>query len=219
MSNKKISSYATPVYSIEQQWELVAKFRDLLIRSAEEYPEAEHVQVQALPLMTLDTAQVGIPFRLENDIFGDPSPTLAKLELDWQSWNRRHDCTGFMDRNPNHRSPLEALNACFYNCLVPPPELLLAIRHVSSSYFDAAGTVTLEEAFFGKTKRKVGNYSARVHSEESEDARMRLMDIYFPEILNRSERAQEIVKWLRLDISPETLERMVNKTRAKKKAK
>ena len=43
----------------------------------------------------------------------------------------------------------------------PPPELLIMITKCFNLYFEAEGALSLEEVFFGRPKKRAGNYSAR----------------------------------------------------------
>jgi len=49
--------------------------------------------------------------------------------------------------------------------LYPPPEILRAMVEAFDTYFAAKGQLSLEEVFFGKTKKGIGNYAARRNSE------------------------------------------------------
>lgn len=43
----------------------------------------------------------------------------------------------------------------------PPPELLLAMCAMFHLYMEAGGNVSLEEAFFGRPKQRLGSYASR----------------------------------------------------------
>lgn len=48
---------------------------------------------------------------------------------------------------------------------IPPPEILLTISDMFKTYFASDGALSLEDVFFGKVKRGVGNYAARKDSD------------------------------------------------------
>lgn len=82
------------------------------------------------------------------------------LEDSWQSlpiakkWPR--DKTRFSDYVlPSVASWLENIDD------YPPPELLIAVAELFQEYMNGAGSLTLEEVFFGKPRQAKGTYAAR----------------------------------------------------------
>lgn len=57
--------------------------------------------------------------------------------------------------------PLRVLFRCVSYGRYPPPELLMAMRRAFDEYLAGGGNLTLEEAFFGKSQRRAGNYAQR----------------------------------------------------------
>lgn len=57
--------------------------------------------------------------------------------------------------------PIEALSHWLEIPRYPPIEVLMAISDAFDIYMDASGALTLEDVFFGPTKKGVGNYAAR----------------------------------------------------------
>jgi hypothetical protein len=68
--------------------------------------------------------------------------------------------------NPNFDSPFDVLSAFLVTGEYPPPEILIVISKIYQSYMDGEGSISLEEAFFGKPKKGVGTYSARRANRE-----------------------------------------------------
>lgn len=58
---------------------------------------------------------------------------------------------------------------------VPPAEVIICIAYAFELYFEAAGSLTLEEVFFGKVKRGAGNYAKRLAKTED---RYSIFDYY-----------------------------------------
>lgn len=69
------------------------------------------------------------------------------------------------DVSGNH--PIECLNYWLEIPRYPPLEVLLAISEAFDIYMAAGGALTLEDVFFGPTKKGVGNYSARKSREDT----------------------------------------------------
>ncbi|HEX6558066.1 MAG TPA: hypothetical protein VF021_01345 [Longimicrobiales bacterium] len=85
------------------------------------------------------------------------------LESDWQGLDIAHN--PYLPRDddtllagyvlPSIESWLEEFDT------YPPPEMLLALCELFRRYMNAAGALTLEEAFFGKPVQRQGSYAAR----------------------------------------------------------
>lgn len=88
--------------------------------------------------------------------------TLNRLEESWQLLQddygepvRRDFDEEFAD------SPLQAFLYLVDEGFYPPPEVLLSIRHCFRHYMICSGDIELEDVFFSKRKKRVGNYAAR----------------------------------------------------------
>ena len=85
-----------------------------------------------------------------------------------ESWNAlEYD---FLDnRGAKLRStastPFAALFYYFEMGFYPPPELAFALSDVFNNYTASAGKIKLENAFFGPTRKRAGNFAAREHSK------------------------------------------------------
>jgi hypothetical protein len=193
MVARKFEPERRPILSIEQQWKLVDAFRDGLILSADALPPEK----EAKRVGDVDQAEVGVP-----------SQALANLEHTWRSIDRARYLPLFADRTSKSkiaRTPLEAMGVYAVYGLYPPPELMLAVRNASMSYMDAKGSVTLEESFFGRPKRKAGNYSARSASSGIEfEWAMRIM-FESKDAGGDLKAAEQIVEEDQLSIDPESL--------------
>ncbi|NVJ62194.1 MAG: hypothetical protein HWE27_17540 [Gammaproteobacteria bacterium] len=105
-------------------------------------------------------------------------------------------------------SPFDAfmymVGAGFY----PTPEVLLAIHECFETYINMEGKVSLEDVFFGKKERGIGNYSAR-------EARARILShldfcinlnhLSLKEKKSQYLLAEEVIELFKLDTDPETL--------------
>jgi hypothetical protein len=58
-------------------------------------------------------------------------------------------------------SPIDMFIGEIYEGRIPSPEFLAMVANCFSLYYKAQGELTLEEVFFGKPKKRSGNYSAR----------------------------------------------------------
>lgn len=65
---------------------------------------------------------------------------------------------------PTACTPIEALSYLIGMGFYPPPELLLAIADCIDTYMANGGSMTLEEAFFGRPKKSAGNHAKRSES-------------------------------------------------------
>lgn len=94
-------------------------------------------------------------------------PVLESLELRWRELEHR-----FSDSDKREDLPTTSdhpLSALFYFVemgFYPPPELLLALLDAWEIYIAGSGEISLDEAFFGPTKRRAGNYARRVASRD-----------------------------------------------------
>lgn len=94
--------------------------------------------------------------------------------------------------------------------MYPRPEVMLALSDCFQFYYDSAGKVDLEQVFFGKLKRGVGNEAAKIRSN---DKYIKLaIALYFNED-NRSKKelAEDVINELGLSDSPESLIRQYNR--------
>jgi hypothetical protein len=89
------------------------------------------------------------------------------LEHEWSLISDDEDSPSKNQRKPrdtfvaNTNNPVEVLSTYLDIGTYPPPEVLLAISDCFTLYFQFHGEIELEEAFFGKPKRRGGNYAAR----------------------------------------------------------
>ena len=67
----------------------------------------------------------------------------------------------YRDDIKKYRNPLEALYESFDWCFYPPPELIAVINQMYQTYLNLEGKVSLDEIFFGASKKGIGNYSAQ----------------------------------------------------------
>ncbi len=92
-------------------------------------------------------------------------PPFENLERTW-----RESCKGlpsdYVEMLEHHNStPVEELLDYFESGINPPPEILISIAECFEFYFACEGKVTLEEIFFDKPRKGVGNYAAAKSNE------------------------------------------------------
>lgn len=86
---------------------------------------------------------------------------LESLEDEWQMLSAHFGLDKRENLENTASTPLEALDFFLDICTYPPPELLMVIVAQFKTYMMHGGRQTLEEVFFGKEKKGVGNYAAR----------------------------------------------------------
>lgn len=89
-------------------------------------------------------------------------PVLDGLESSWEVLDSVYD--GVVKRADDERVSSTPLSAFFYYVdmgFYPPPEILLALNESYRNYMNAGGNLSLEDVFFGRPKRKAGNYARR----------------------------------------------------------
>lgn len=103
----------------------------------------------------------------------DPEDTFGDLEQDWQ-------CL-ISNRNNKYPDSICIEDEFYDNCLTtivgmirmgeyPPPELMVTLVETYDMYIEKHGSVSLEEAFFGKPKRNSGTFSAREFKQKKFDS-------------------------------------------------
>jgi hypothetical protein len=99
-------------------------------------------------------------------------PWKESVEELWEevSYSQKDDLIGISREDCRGNSPLEALFSDSEIPRYPPMEVIIAIQEAFSVYMCAGGKLTLEEVFFGKLKKGVGNYSARTKLLKSYEA-------------------------------------------------
>jgi hypothetical protein len=95
-------------------------------------------------------------------------PWRSSAEELWEfvSHFQNDELFGFERESEHGDNPLSSLNDCIEVPRYPPFEVIVAIAEAFNIYIAAQGKLTLEDAFFGPTKRGVGNYAARAFSDE-----------------------------------------------------
>lgn len=105
----------------------------------------------------------------ESNYPAPPSMAEAMQTLE-QQWHEIDDLShdGFNWREsendiPNHRNltPVHAFLDTVIRGRYPTPEIMFSIAKAFELYFIAAGELTLEEVFFGKPRRRSGNFASR----------------------------------------------------------
>lgn len=124
-----------------------------------------------LPLSLMEQwQQVERWHRVLEDERVDDYPVLASFNVAWDELNSLYEYNGesVIERGGDLRrvsgSPFSTLFYFVDMGFYPPPELLLSLQDAWNRYIAAMGVMSLEEAFFGQTKKGLGNYAARKRS-------------------------------------------------------
>lgn len=144
-------------------------------------------------------------------------PVLDGLEQSWQLLEQDYnfEFENLVDRkNRNAETPLKEFLYCIDMGFYPPPEVLLAIVDIFEHYLRSEGNLSLEDVFFGKTEKGIGNYAARKSRNDV------LFYLGFCISLNHEgksqlEIAEEVVNHLKLKDEPESLLRQYRRFKKK----
>lgn len=92
---------------------------------------------------------------------------VGRLEQAWRQATMNEKRRGLVKRGALGRAghPLSVLLSHAKFGAFAPPEILLYVSECFEKYLHGAGTISLEEVFFGKPKNKTGNYAGRQASE------------------------------------------------------
>jgi len=188
---------AAPDPAVSWQWDAVEFWRRVLEENAKKpLPDAadahwsEHDTRDGSETQNLALAKLAKAWTLfENDLpprLRSPGPNVGKF-------------------------PLVALFTYLDRGNAPPLQLLLGLMESFDHYLDAKGTLTLEEAFFGKPRRNAGNFAAR--SAASQRPLMWAMEIAVRAADGATdiEAAEGLVKDRGLEIDPESVLRSARK--------
>ena len=89
-------------------------------------------------------------------------PVIASLAQAWAVLDEHYgDLIKRADAERVATTPAEALFFYIEMGFYPPPEILLAVADAYGAYIQGGGSVTLEEMFFGKPRRKGGPLARR----------------------------------------------------------
>lgn len=117
--------------------------------------------------------------------------TVKVFEDMWEE--QRSPFFSWWDKSTDNSSiaehPLAALAYCLEAGVYPPPSVLLQIADIYKGYVHKQGEISLEDAFFGKPIKGMGNYAAR--KAKSSDVTMLHMAIQL-ETLTTDEKKTEI---------------------------
>lgn len=150
--------------------------------------------------------------------------TIEELEEMWEEqrssffswWSNSEESA------PIAEHPLAALAYCLEAGVYPPPYVLLQIAETYKDYIHRQGEASLEDAFFGKPVKGMGNYAAR--KAKNRDVSMLHMMVQMEELtIDASKRrtkieiAEEYLDKKRSDEDPEHLLRKLRRLRQKMK--
>jgi len=102
-------------------------------------------------------------------------------------------------------APLNLLFHCIDVGLYPPPEVLLALHQCWRDYLDGAGKVTLETAFIGRPRQRVGSFAARSARSSALYKVKREFALLLGAGLSRAKAAEHLHRSGATKVEPETL--------------
>jgi hypothetical protein len=116
----------------------------------------------------------------------------------------------------SHWHPVQEFLQLMEVGVYPPPALLRALARGFSSYLDSGGDLSLEEAFFGKPKRRSGNFAARAALDQRHwgMAAIVIADAMV-EGIPRIKAAERYVEQQGLNVDPETLVKLARRFNAR----
>tara|TARA_B100001059_G_scaffold233135_1_gene272543 strand:- start:979 stop:1464 length:486 start_codon:yes stop_codon:yes gene_type:complete len=148
--------------------------------------------------------------------------TLEELEDMWEEQRSSHFSwwDNSEDRAPIAEHPLAALAYCLEAGVYPPPSVLIQIAETYKGYIHKQGEISLEDAFFGKPVKGIGNYAAK--KAKFRDATMLHMMVQLETLTvdankrrSQIEIAEEYLDKKRSDEDPEHLLRKLRRLRQK----
>lgn len=87
--------------------------------------------------------------------------SIRSLHEQWKTSLPSCEAESLAEKQFQFGSPIDIFIYDVYNGRIPSPDLLALVANCFSLYYKAQGELTLEEVFFGKPKKRSGNYSAR----------------------------------------------------------
>jgi hypothetical protein len=87
--------------------------------------------------------------------------SIKSLKDKWESIFERYDIEKQYYNHYRFGNPIDYFVSNIYQGRYPPPEIVTMIAHCFTLYFKAEGKLSLEEVFFGKPKKRAGNYASR----------------------------------------------------------
>lgn len=133
-------------------------------------------------------------------------PALSSLEEIWQLIDNESDIPFTREEIKDiSGNPLGSISYIIEMGYYPPPELLLCLSECFNVYLSGGGSLELEEIFFGKPKKGLGNHAARFKKDLSMlDFKLRL------EAKNNPDKTQiqiavDYISENNLEIDPESL--------------
>ena len=162
--------------------------------------------------------------QLRDEMIED-SDSIESLEPAWEELNEFYgEIFERFDGEANFQSPVEEFIYRISSGFYPRPELMVAVASCFERYFSKEGKIELEEAFFGKNTKRIGNYSAL--SSSHPDLKLlerKLRGSRSPyskkngiKALTLNEAAELVINELKLDIDPESLLRKYRRYRDEK---
>lgn len=129
-----------------------------------------------------------------------------RLEEGWKLLEEHYPQETF--QNNMHESfadkPLEGLAVSIMTGYYPSPDLLFLILEKYLTYHGNAGSISLEEVFYGKPKKGVGNYAAR-HTKDKEYLKYYLYLTATSSNKSLLEKTEDYINDNNLNIEPESL--------------
>jgi hypothetical protein len=139
-------------------------------------------------------------------------PAYIGLEKEWKVLGEYNDKLFDRDKN-NAATPLDDFLYTSELGFYPKPEVLMCLANCFERYFNMKGEESLEDIFFGKTQRGIGNQAAkksRLDAIQTLDFRimtqqLQLENSGLQEKKSELELAEEVIEMMKLSIDPESL--------------
>lgn len=137
---------------------------------------------------------------------------MGMFEAEWQQMSQHY--AGIVDREQLEEwgdHPISALFNLVDDGLFPPPELLLTMTEMFTAYMAGRGKLSLEEAFFGPTKRKAGNFAQRFAIQGDRFMwGLKLLQLMRQGGYSKGRAAEILAEQLGGNVEPETIARVAN---------
>jgi|TARA_R110000772_G_scaffold20462_1_gene56625 hypothetical protein len=185
------------------------------------FGEKINAYIQQREVKKLPINSWGYVNQLRDEMIED-AESITSLEPAWELLEELYD--GIFERfedEPSFKLPVEEFIFHISNGFYPRPELLVAVASCFQSYFSKKGEIELEEVFFGKNRKRIGNHSARKsHHPDLILLENLLRQSKSPHSqkngikpLTLDEAAEKVINELKLDVDPESLLRKYRRYR------
>ncbi len=144
----------------------------------------------------------------------ESTPVLEGMNAAWNTLEPIYDLYGkkTIERGEKLRhvsnSPLSTLFYFIDMGFYPPPELLLALHDCWDTYQAGYGHISLEQAFFGNSRQKSGNYAKRNGARFERMAMRWIFDGLISKGVSRTQAAEAVSAQFGGKLEPESILRI-----------